>query len=356
MIVECLKAEYCGMFMSAKSSVDFYTKIKDAKKLMVLDLGFLGDTIHLIPSLNAIRKNLPNIELHVMIAEHVTDVLEMTPWVDKVWGYPRFPKGPKWYQDFGRIKKLRSENFDAIINLNGSDRSSILTLMSGARFRLGRVPEKVHALWDKCFTDIVNVPYGQDIVFKQRYECLMQSGFRDLDLDFNLIIGEKALQWADKKLGKMEYIHVSPFTSVNTKELPLKQLAGLLHELSDAHPKQKIVLTTAPNKRERGKLKQLIHHLHFENWLVIEEELDLSHLSAVIQKANLHLGADTGTVHLALALGQKTVSWYRENPLNQIHWMPKGEKHKSVTGEPSELGLIGISNADILDKVNILLT
>ena len=335
--------------MPDKSSIDFFDKIKDSKKVMVLDLGFLGDTIHLIPALNLVRQCLPDVELHVMIADHVTGILEMTPWVDKVWGYPRFPKGPKWYQDFGRIGKIRAEKFDAIINVNGSDRSSILTLMSAAPLRLGRVPEKVHNLWEKCFSHIVNIPYGQDIVYKQRFDCLIKSGFPEKELDFNLIIPDKAQAWATEKLADLDYIHVSPFTSVNTKELPLKQLAGVLHEISDSHPDQKIVMTTAPNERERGKLKQLIHHLHFDNWLAIEEELNLAQLCAVIKKANLHMGADTGTVHIALALGQKTVSWYRENTLNQIHWMPKGDNHRSVTGEPSNLGLVGISNSDILE-------
>ena len=89
---------------------------------MLLDLGFLGDSIHLLPALWVLRQAYPEAELHVMVSEHVTKIMEVAPWVDKVWGYPRFPRGPKWYQDFGRIRRLRAAKFDVVINLNGSDR------------------------------------------------------------------------------------------------------------------------------------------------------------------------------------------------------------------------------------------
>ncbi|OYV45401.1 MAG: hypothetical protein B7X06_04575, partial [Verrucomicrobia bacterium 21-51-4] len=85
-------------------SVPFFDAIRGAKKILVLDLGFLGDTVHLVPALACIRAALPQVQLEVMTAEHVTDLLKLTPWVDRVLGYPRFPKGPKWYQDFARVK------------------------------------------------------------------------------------------------------------------------------------------------------------------------------------------------------------------------------------------------------------
>jgi len=124
------------------------------------------------------RQAYPKAELHVMVAEHVTRVMEVAPWVDKVWGYPRYPKGPKWYQDLGRIKRLRDAQFDVVINLNGSDRSSILTGLSGARWRLGRVPQDGGpSFWPLMFSHIVEVPYHSKLISTQLWECLTQAGF-----------------------------------------------------------------------------------------------------------------------------------------------------------------------------------
>ena len=341
--------------MSKKDSYSFFKEIQSAKKILVLDLGFLGDSIHLIPSLNCIRKSIPKAELHVMIADHVKDLLTLTPWVDKVWGYPRFPKGPKWYQDFGRISALRTEKFDAVINLNGSDRSSILTVSSGSKKRLGRVPEKMNPMWKSCFTHIVNVAYGHSGVFQQRYDCLQESGFPDVGIHFNLVVPENLLTINPIQLLRENYIHVSPFTPVNDREIPYKQLAGLLHELSDKYPQYKILLTCSPNERETGKLKKLTRAFHFDNWETFPDKLSITQLGAIIQKSVIHLGGDTGSLHLANALGKKTVSWFHENKLNQMHWMPKGKNHRSVIGSLSNLGLVGISNSEILERVEELI-
>src|SRR5262245_6147559 len=101
---------YAVTMLSTKDN--FYDLAKDSKKILVLDLGFLGDTIHLIPALNIIRQSLSKAKLHVMVADHIVSILEVCPWIDKVLGYPRFPKGPKWYQDIGRVFNLRKEGYD----------------------------------------------------------------------------------------------------------------------------------------------------------------------------------------------------------------------------------------------------
>lgn len=338
-----------------KNLRNFYNDISGAKKILVLDLGFLGDSIHLIPSLNCIRKAMPDVELHVMIAEHVKEVLELTPWVDRVIGYPRFPKGPKWYQDFDRIKMLRSEKYDAIINLNGSDRSSLLTFATGSPVRLGRVPERKNAIWKYYFTDIVDYPYGKESVFIQRYNCLKNAGFPDCGIEFNLEISAALKASVVDYLPRQSYIHISPFTPVDARELPKKQLAGLLHDISDNHPDDILLLTCSQNEREQGKLKKLIHELHFSKWRIVQQPLSIPQVAAIINGAKIHIGGDTGTLHLAMALGKKTVSWFHENKLNQIHWMPKGEKHRSIVGNISDLGLIGIMNNDIVDAIEALI-
>ena len=105
---------------------------------MVLDLGFLGDTIHLLPALWMVRQAYPQAELHVAVAAHITSFMDCVPWVNRVWGYMRYPRHATLRENWQMISRLRREKFDVLINLNGSDRSSWLTFFSGARERLGR--------------------------------------------------------------------------------------------------------------------------------------------------------------------------------------------------------------------------
>ena len=224
-------------------------------RVLLLNLGFLGDSIHLLPALWTLRQAYPQAELHVMVAEHVTRVMEVAPWVDKVWGYPRYPKGPKWYQDLGRIKHLRDANFDVVINLNGSDRSSILTGLSGARWRLGRVPQDGGpSFWPLMFTHIVEFPYHSALISTQRWECLKQSGFPGEKPEFTIEIPASSMaSMTEKAGGDGGWIHVSPFTTVNYRELSVQQMTELLGSINRRYPELKIVLTCAPNKREQKK-------------------------------------------------------------------------------------------------------
>ena len=54
--------------MSVSLSEDFCQRTRQAKKVMVLDLGFLGDTIHLLPALWMVRQAYPQAELHVAVS------------------------------------------------------------------------------------------------------------------------------------------------------------------------------------------------------------------------------------------------------------------------------------------------
>src|ERR1700693_3997848 len=81
--------------MPAKSAIEtgsFFQRTCAAKKIMVLDLGFLGDTVHLLPALWMIRQSYPAAQLCVAVAAHIAPFMECAPWVDRVWGYTRYPR------------------------------------------------------------------------------------------------------------------------------------------------------------------------------------------------------------------------------------------------------------------------
>jgi ADP-heptose:LPS heptosyltransferase len=317
---------------------------------MLLDLGFLGDSIHLLPALWVLRQAYPEAELHVMVSEHVTKIMEVAPWIDKVWGYPRFPRGPKWYQDFGRIRRLRAANFDVVINLNGSDRSSILTGLSGARWRLGRRPEDGGpAFWSAMFTHIVEHPYKTELISTQRWHCLKKAGFPGEKPELHIDIPAEAKRRAlEKAGGDGGWIHVSPFTTENYKELPPAQLAEVLRELHRRFPDKKIILTCAGNDREKSKMSALLALLDFRPWRVFAGNLDLLELTAIVQASCLHLGGDSGGLHVAWMTGVPTVSWFRRYD-GLADWQPVGEGHRSLIGERSDSGILDIKTSDILE-------
>lgn len=315
----------------------FWEAARTAQRIMVLDLGFLGDTVHLLPALWAIRTAWPNSELHVMVAEHVTQLLQVAPWIDRIWGYPRFPKGPKPWQDWGRIGKLRAARFDAVINLNGSDRSSLLTWITGARWRLGRRPEGGGPWhWPFQFTHIVDFPYKQQPVWQQRWLCLKQAGLPLTDEPrFKVELPTQPRR--DLGIGPEDdstYIHISPFTTQDLKELPLAELAALVNGLTESLPKKRITISCAPNARERSKMELLLQKLNAPPWKLFPGNIGLIDLISVMAGSAAHLGGDSGALHLALMAGIPTVSWFREYP-GLGDWAPRGSNHRVLVGRPA---------------------
>jgi len=321
---------------------------------MVLDLGFLGDTVHLLPALWKVRQAYPQAELHAAVAEHITSVMGCLPWVDRVWGYARFPKHATLRQNLQMVARLRREAFDVLINLNGSDRSSWLTLLSGARARLGRRPrDGGPPFWRWMFTDFIRYQAATEPVYVQKCRCLELAGFPGGPPEFHVQISAAHLEAA--RITPAEsgtYFHLSPFTTADKKELSPAQFTEVIGRLEEQFPEKRWVLSGAPTERERKKMQALVAGLRRPPWRVFAGELNLVQLAAVIQHSALHLSGDTGTLHLALMTGVPSVSWFRPGPGINV-WAPSGDRHRTIVGkaESEAAALTGIDSGELIRAV-----
>ncbi|HYA79276.1 MAG TPA: glycosyltransferase family 9 protein [Candidatus Nitrosopolaris sp.] len=345
--------------MIASHPANFLARTRDAKKIMFYGLGFLGDMVHSLPALWMVRRAYPQAQLHVGIAAHVASFLECAPWVDRVWGYPRYPKHASLKENLDFVRQMRRERFDALISLNSSDRSGWLALFSGARERLGRVPKGgTTFFWRHRFTETVWHPYSPEPVYVQNCRCLAKVGFPPTPPEFHVEINAAHLQAA--RIAAIEagtYFHLSPFTTDDRKELPPAQLVEFIKAAQARWPEKKWVLSCAPTERERGKMESLLKQLSRRPWRVFAGELNLMQLAAVIQHSAAHLCGDTGTLHLALMTGTPTVSWFRPNPGSEV-WIPAGEQFRTLfgTGNNPHAALQGTETTELLAAVQAVLT
>jgi heptosyltransferase-3 len=334
---------------------NFFERTRDAKKVMVLDLGFLGDTVHLLPALWTIRQSYPRAELHAAVAAHIAPFMDCVPWVNKIWGYMRYPRHATMRENFEMISNLRREKFDVLINLNGSDRSSWLTFFSGAHERLGRVPENGGPpFWKQMFTAHVECPHHGEPVYLQKCRALALAGFPQMPPEFHVEISAANLP---KDFSASEkYFHISPFTTADYKELPPEQLVELLGALEKKIPKTKIVLSCAPTEREKNKMAALLDLLPQKPWRVFSGDLNLAQIAAVIKYGALHFCGDTGTLHLAAATRTPTVAWFWPNPALP-EWQPRGEMFRVIVVKinPEKKFLDTIATNDLLREAETAL-
>jgi ADP-heptose:LPS heptosyltransferase len=340
------------------TAVDFFPRTRDAKKVMVLDLGFLGDAVHLLPALWMVRQAHPQAELHVTLATHAAPLLELVPWVNRSWGYMRFPRHATLRENLQMVAALRREKFDALINLNGSDRSSWLTFLSGARERLGRMPsEKTRPFWRQRFTAQVFHPYFNESLSLQRCRCLEKAGYPFIAPEFHVEISPAHLHSAEITGSDTgNYFHISPFTTADRKELPPAQLADFIGALQKTFPQKKLVLSCAPTEREQKKMSALVAALPQKPWRVFPGNLTIPQLAAVIKHSALNFSGDTGTMHLAVMTGTPLVAWFWPNP-GRAQWLPAAGNFRVLVGEntPDSPHLLKIPTDGLLDAAQSVL-
>ena len=85
--------------------------MKDYKNILIIKMSSLGDVIHALPTLYAMRKNWPNARITWAIHEQFASLLPGTPWVDDVIiiDKKRLKKPAYLYQ---LRKDLHSRHFD----------------------------------------------------------------------------------------------------------------------------------------------------------------------------------------------------------------------------------------------------
>jgi ADP-heptose:LPS heptosyltransferase len=344
--------------MSATGAEHFFGRTRAARKVMVLDLGFLGDTVHLLPALWVVRQAYPRAELHVAVAEHIATLMDCVPWVNRVWGYMRYPRHATWRENLEMVTRMRREKFDVVINLNGSDRSSWLTFLSGARERLGRMPDGGGPpFWRQMFTAHVSHPFTGEPVYMQRCHCLAKAGFPFTAAEFHTQVDPEGLRAANiSDADRRNYFHLSPFTTADSKELPPAQLAEFIAVLAREFPEKKLALSCAPTTRELAKLDHLLAQLPRKPWRVFAGNLSLMQLAAVIQHSALHFCGDTGPFHLAVMTNTPAVAWFWPNPgLRQ--WLPEGGPYRVIVGanEPGGQFLARVATADLVTAAQSVL-
>lgn len=114
---------------------------------MIIRLSAMGDIVHGLPVAAYLKENLPGLELSWMVEAAGIPLLEGNPAVDRVIVFPK----KKWLQQLNSvsgiaataseasnfISSLKSLKFDAVIDLQGLFKSSILAYLSGAARRFG---------------------------------------------------------------------------------------------------------------------------------------------------------------------------------------------------------------------------
>jgi ADP-heptose:LPS heptosyltransferase len=310
-----------------RSAKSFLERTRAAKKIIVVDLGFLGDSVHLVPALWEIKRHYPEAELHTLSAMVGAELLKLAPCVDRAWAFPLTPKSPAWWRHWSIIGALRRERFDVAFNFSGSDRTIFVTALAGARRTLAHEAGRKH-FWNHWLAaDWVERGSRELPVFEQRRQVLAAGGFALERPRFDLRVPAEARQWAETAMAGQP-VHLSISASTPVKEWPLENWIGLAEMLAQKSPATRLVATAGSNPREQDRLRELARAAGGAR-LQCFEGLSLARLAALLQRCRLHIGADSGVLHLAMALGVPTLAVFRQYS-GLAEWIPGGKEHRHL--------------------------
>jgi len=297
------------------------------EKILALQFKYFGDAVLLTPALRALRENLPEAELHLLVPEEAAPLFQPLPWIDQVWPMPRQRGRADIYETAPIIYALRRERFDRSVDFASNDRGAILSFLIGARRRLGWAERGGFIGRKYLYTDRV-VPEKNPPHESARLAQLL-SGWQiplpnalEAELHADILLAEAAKKILPDE--RAVICHVA--SSQPKKEWPLAHWAKL-HRLAAAAG-MKMVFTTARGEREAAlmtELKKLARDV-----VILPPVAELPLFLAVLARAQVFISGDTGPLHFAAGLGVPTISLFGPTP--PARWAPIGEKHLALTG------------------------
>ena len=112
------------------------------KRVLVVKLSSLGDIAHALPAARALKRRVPELELHWVAQPEYAGLLERCTDVDRVIAFPR---RNFWRKAWGFAEALRRETYDAVFDLQGLAKSAFPTVLA----RRSRRAPKIGPAWSR---------------------------------------------------------------------------------------------------------------------------------------------------------------------------------------------------------------
>lgn len=304
--------------------------MKNPEKILVVKPSSLGDVVHSLPFLNAIRKRYPEAEIHWLIFKGFEGLLEGHPMLHKLWvvdkdSWTKFNRAKDTISEIKSfLRDLKEERFDIVVDLQGLLRSGIITAATGAPVRIGfkeaREGSRVF------YTD--KVPGGKNIHAVDRYlkaaellgcdtsEVIFPLPPFEKTSSFETIISSFILHPPSFE----KYVVIVPGARWKTKRWPPEyfgKLASLLHLRS-------IVVGSKDDINIANEIVALSQGKSFS----LAGKTDLKELIAVIKGSEFLVSNDSGPMHIAAALGVPVFAIF--GPTDPARTGPYGKGHTIV--------------------------
>ncbi|WP_197527579.1 glycosyltransferase family 9 protein [Posidoniimonas polymericola] len=276
------------------------------QRILIVRLTAIGDVIHGLPSLCALRNAFPDAHISWVVEGAGAQLLEGHPALDEVIRAPR-----RWYRSWGETRRLRKtlrqRRFDTAVDLQCLTKSALAAWLSGAPRRLG-VAGRNGREFSRALNNVRTLVRARHVI-DQYLGILTPLGINNPKVEFRLPESAADAAFADRLLaeGGLEsgrFLVMNPGAGWTSKQWPPERYGELAARLRRSHGVPTVVAWAGDQER---RLAQTIVDASGAA-ARLAPDTSLTQLAALERRATLFVGSDTGPMHLAVAVGTPAVS------------------------------------------------
>ncbi|MDO8724273.1 MAG: glycosyltransferase family 9 protein [Syntrophales bacterium] len=309
-----------------------FTAPENISSILVIQLGDIGDVIWTFPTLFALKTTYPHAKLSLLMREGRTELLEGLQDIDNFFEVRKYRGSyfKRIWDQFIFLKALRSQRFDLLFDLRADDRGAVMARISGATVRGALYYEDVPFWRNRMFTHLTEpaISYEMKGPAEQSLRIVKSFGIgKDLkipDFPVNEAIRERVRAMLPIDLASQSWITISPFSRWSYKDWPYDNWIEIFNWLWSEY---KIAVLIVGAKGERSKTDEIIQTCSGRAYN-FAGRTRLSELVELVRMSRMHIGVDTGAVHIAAAVGTPTITIY--GPSYSEGWAHPGRKHRVV--------------------------
>lgn len=279
----------------------------EGARICIVRLRSLGDCVLTTPALALLKQARPDLQIGVVIEERFAPILEGNPAVAHLFS-------PKW-------RSVRACNPHLCVNLHGGTRSQLITALSGAKWRAG------FAHHSFAFAYNFRIARAQEVMGVNRVVHTAEhlaSAFFALGVPVQ-DVPRAELFAADSPI-KGRYAVLHPFASAPNKQWPAERFCEVARYLQ--------LWNIAPVflAGKGDDASPFAAHQVFQG--------NLSDVKALLSKAAVFIGNDSGPAHIAAAFAVPSVVLFGAS--NPAIWGPWRTESATITA-PNGLQQVSVS-------------
>lgn len=329
------------------------------RSILLFKLRHIGDVLLTTPAIRLLRQAYPKAHITMVVNKGTDDVLLHNPHLNRIVTIDReMVKGVPFHKrlryEWGVLKALRECCYDLSVDFDSGERAAFLSLLSRVSTRVGfryqRGPRR------QIFHRQVNIegsPHTaeRNLTLIEKAVGLVRKNDR-LELYTASEEDRRMALWLRKhRLSGKDLVIIHPGARFWFKRWPAKKWASLL-DILQGELGLSVVITGGG--REMEDVRAILLRMKTPAYSIAGQTTVLE-LAALIKKATLFIGNDSGPMHISAAMGTPVIALF--GPTDPSVWKPWGTGHvvisKQVPCSPCKVTHCDMGMENCMEQISI---